>query len=250
MAITLAAPIIKAEVKYTQPIFRSCKNIVTAKAKAVVVCSDGKAPPVGGINTKVGSPFTINGLNVGNINLKILAKIKDKKTEKIACTTCSFLIFPSINHKIINPKNKNHIKILAKNGIKKFMFIYGIINLMHKNHPLIESIEYALEGIRYAISSGRNFRIQIGFAILATILGTTLHISSYEWLALILIISSVLVLELVNTAIETVVDMVSLEYHPLAKITKDCAAGAVLISAFASILIGIIIFLPKLFGNL
>lgn len=117
---------------------------------------------------------------------------------------------------------------------------------MHKNHPLIESISYALEGIKFAFIEGRNFKIQLGFAILVTILGMVLKISSTEWLALILIISSVLILELINTAIETVVDMVSLKFHPLAKITKDCAAGAVLVASFASVLIGIIIFLPKL----
>lgn len=117
---------------------------------------------------------------------------------------------------------------------------------MHKNHPLIESVSYALEGIKYVLLYGRNFRIQMGFAILISILGAVLKISPYEWLSLVLIIAVVLILELINTAMETVVDMVSLKYHPLAKITKDCAAGAVLIASFASVLIGIIIFLPKL----
>jgi len=118
---------------------------------------------------------------------------------------------------------------------------------MHKNHPLIESIGYALEGIKFVFLEGRNFRVQVGFAVLVTILGIVLGISDLEWLALILIIAVVLILELINTAVETVVDMVSLKYHPLAKITKDCAAGAVLVAAFSSVLIGIIIFLPKLF---
>ena len=117
---------------------------------------------------------------------------------------------------------------------------------MHKNHPLTESIGYALEGIKFSFIEGRNFKIQIGFAILASLLGFVLKISNAEWLAIILIIAIVLILELVNTAIETVVDMVSLKFHPLAKITKDCAAGAVLIASIASIFIGIIIFLPKL----
>jgi diacylglycerol kinase len=121
--------------------------------------------------------------------------------------------------------------------------------MMHKNHPLIESVGYALEGIKYAIVEGRNFKIQLGFAILISILGGVVSISPTEWLALILIIALVLILELINTAIETVVDMVSLNFHPLAKITKDCAAGAVLVASFASVLIGIIIFVPKLFAN-
>lgn len=117
---------------------------------------------------------------------------------------------------------------------------------MHKNHPLAESIGYALEGLKFAFIEGRNFKIQIGFAGLTGVLGFVLQITSGEWLTLILIIILVLILELVNTAIETVVDMVSLKFHPLAKIAKDVTAGAVLISAIGSILIGIIIFLPKI----
>lgn len=117
---------------------------------------------------------------------------------------------------------------------------------MHKNHPLYISIGYAMEGIKFAFLEGRNFKIQMGFGILAILLGLVLNISAAEWLSLILIIAIVLILELVNTAIETVVDMVSLKFHPLAKITKDVAAGAVLIASSASIFIGLIIFLPKL----
>lgn len=117
---------------------------------------------------------------------------------------------------------------------------------MHKNHPLILSIGYALEGIKYALIKGRNFRIQFGLGAIAVVMGYLTRISAGEWLIIILTISIVLILELVNTAVETVTDMVSTKFHPLAKVTKDISAGAVLVAAFASILIGIIIFLPKL----
>ena len=117
---------------------------------------------------------------------------------------------------------------------------------MHKNHPLAESIGYAFEGIAYAFRYGRNFKIQLGFAALISILAFVLNVDFYQWAILILIFTVVLILELVNTAIETVVDMVSLKFHPLAKIAKDVSAGAVLIASSASILIGIFIFLPKL----
>lgn len=117
---------------------------------------------------------------------------------------------------------------------------------MHKNHPLAESIGYALEGLKFAFMEGRNFKIQLGFAILISILGFVLKISTNEWLTLILIITLVLILELVNTAIESVVDMVSLKFHPLAKIAKDVTAGAVLVASIGSIIIGFLIFLPKL----
>ena len=120
---------------------------------------------------------------------------------------------------------------------------------MHKNHPLAESVGYALEGLKFALVEGRNFKIQIGFAIIAMLFGFILKVNSSEWLALTLIIALVLILELINTAMETVVDMVSLKFHPLAKIAKDCAAGAVLVAAVASIFIGVIIFLPKLVAS-
>jgi diacylglycerol kinase len=118
---------------------------------------------------------------------------------------------------------------------------------MHKNHPLAESIGYALEGLKFAFIEGRNFKIQIGFGVLTIILGFVLKISPAEWAGLVAIISMVLILELINTTIETVVDMVSLKFHPLAKIAKDVAAGAVLVAAIASVAIGALIFLPKIF---
>lgn len=117
---------------------------------------------------------------------------------------------------------------------------------MHKNHPLAESLGYAIEGLKFTFIEGRNFKILVGFTILVSILGFVLKISSSEWLAIILIITLILILELINTAIETVVDMVSLKFHPLAKIAKDVAASAVLIAAISSIVIGLVIFLPKL----
>lgn len=117
---------------------------------------------------------------------------------------------------------------------------------MHKNHPLTESVGYALEGLRFAYRSGRNFKIQSFFGLLIIILGIFLKIEPNEWLVLILTITLVLILELINTSIETVVDMVSTEIHPLAKIAKDVAAGAVLVAAIGSIAIGAIIFIPKL----
>lgn len=116
---------------------------------------------------------------------------------------------------------------------------------MHKNHPLLESIGYALEGLKFALIYGRNFKIQLGFAVLVIILGFVLKINPSDWITLVLMISVVLILELINTAIETIVDMISLKFHPLAKIAKDVTAGAVLVAAIASMIIGIVIFLPK-----
>ena len=78
------------------------------------------------------------------------------------------------------------------------------------------------------------------------VLGFLLNISLSEWFICIILFSSVISLEIVNTAIETVVDLVSPNYNELAKRAKDLAAGSVLIAAIASAIIGIIIFLPKI----
>lgn len=83
--------------------------------------------------------------------------------------------------------------------------------------------------------------------VAATILGIVLKISVSEWFNLIVVIAFVLILELINTAVEAMVDMISPEIQEKAKIAKDVSAGAVLISSIAAFLVGAIIFLPKIF---
>ena len=73
-----------------------------------------------------------------------------------------------------------------------------------------------------------------------------LHVSMVEWCILLLTISLVLVLEMVNTAIERAVDLVTKDYYELAKIAKDVAAGAVLVASMFSVVLGVLIFLPKI----
>ena len=114
----------------------------------------------------------------------------------------------------------------------------------------IKSMKHALDGLGYVSSQERNFKIEIFFGTLATILGFVLKVSLSEWLVLILTISMVLCLEIVNTAIERTVDLVTKEYEELAKIAKDVAAAAVLVMSMFSVIIGIIIFLPKLINIL
>jgi len=98
------------------------------------------------------------------------------------------------------------------------------------------------------LKKGRNFRIQVGFGLVALTVGLVLKLSSYEFVDLILIISLVLILELLNTAIESIVDLVSPEIRAEAKVAKDVSAAAVLIASIGSILIAAFIFLPKLLG--
>lgn len=109
-----------------------------------------------------------------------------------------------------------------------------------------KSVGHALDGIEYAINNERNIKIEILMGIIVSIAGFILKISLLEWLVLVLLIGTILSLELINTAIERCVDLVTKEYKELAKAAKDTAAGAVFIMSAFSIIIGIIIFLPKI----
>ena len=113
-----------------------------------------------------------------------------------------------------------------------------------------ESLGHALDGIEYTINHERNFKIELFFAIAVTIMSFILKVSIIEWGILVLVISMVLALEMINTAIERCVDLVTKEYKELAKNAKDIAAGAVLVMSMFSVVIGIIIFLPKIINLL
>lgn len=111
-----------------------------------------------------------------------------------------------------------------------------------------KSFSYAIEGIIYTLKTQPNMRIHVSVALLTLIVGFLFKISSSEWLALVIVIGFVFMLEIINTAIETLVDLYTEEYHDLAKIAKDTAAGAVMVAAFMSVCVGLIIFLPKIIG--
>ena len=111
---------------------------------------------------------------------------------------------------------------------------------------LVVSFHYAFAGVRYLLWTQRNAKIHSAIGLAAVGLGLALGIDRYEWLALLITIALVIAAEGVNTALEAVVDLTSPEYHPLAKIAKDVGAGTVLITAIASVLVGIILFLPRL----
>ncbi|MCZ0716920.1 diacylglycerol kinase family protein [Aerococcus kribbianus] len=116
-----------------------------------------------------------------------------------------------------------------------------------KNHSFFESLSYALEGIQFAIKNERNLRFQVLAAIVASGLAYLLGVSAVEWLILILIYALVILMEFVNTIAEWTIDLVTNNsYHPIAKHVKDVAAGGVLIAALLAILVGAIIFVPKI----
>lgn len=111
---------------------------------------------------------------------------------------------------------------------------------------LIRSFAYAIEGIVHSIKREQNVRIHFMIAIVVICLGFYYHITTTEWLFVLFAIGGMVSLELMNTAIERTVDLVTQQKHPLAKQAKDAAAGAVLIFAIISVIIGCIIFLPKI----
>ena len=109
------------------------------------------------------------------------------------------------------------------------------------------SFLYAAKGLRYAFSTQRNFRIHLGFALLAFALGLLLGLNKSDLAIMALTATSVLVVELLNTAIESVVDLaIGKRFHPLAKIAKDCSAGAVLVASISSLVIAILLLVPPL----
>ena len=110
----------------------------------------------------------------------------------------------------------------------------------------IRGFGYALNGIWHAAATQLNFRVHLVAALVTVYAGYALHISINEWLWIILCIAMVLVAELFNTAIEFLTDLVSPEYNKKAGLVKDMGAGAVLITAICALVIGFIIFVPKL----
>lgn len=118
--------------------------------------------------------------------------------------------------------------------------------MFESKHSLSESFKFAFNGLKAAVIRGRNFRIQLLAGFLATALGFILNLNSSEWLDLVIVITVVLILELVNTSIEALVDLTSPEIQPKAKLAKDVAAATVLVASMGSLIVGILLFLPKI----
>lgn len=109
-----------------------------------------------------------------------------------------------------------------------------------------DTFKNALAGITYAFNTEINLKIHFLIAVIVLLGCYILEASLIELMICLLLIGLVIAFELINTAIEVIVDMVEPKYNPLAKVAKDVAAGAVLVVAVVSAVIGIIIFLPKL----
>jgi len=123
--------------------------------------------------------------------------------------------------------NREQIK---KRGFKRFL----------------KSFQYSIEGLIYAYKYEQSILIHFMACIVAISMGFVFSISALEWLFIFIIMGVVLAVEMINTAIEAIVDMITLEIHPLAKIAKDAGSAATFIVSFISLIIAGIIFIPKI----
>jgi len=108
------------------------------------------------------------------------------------------------------------------------------------------SFGYAWAGVRLLFGQERNAQIHLALAVVAVLLAWWLDFSTTEWALLVLTIGVVIIAEAMNTAIETLTDLISPDYHPQAKAVKDLAAGGVLLAAIMAVIIALFLFLPKL----
>lgn len=121
---------------------------------------------------------------------------------------------------------------LKEKGIKRF----------------IKSFNYALDGLKYAFKYEQNIIAHTFATILVVSFGFIFHISYIEWLIVFLIIGLVIATELINTSIEATIDLITKENNPLAKVAKDTAAAAVMVFAIIAVILGLMIFVPKILG--
>lgn len=111
---------------------------------------------------------------------------------------------------------------------------------------LINSFVFAFNGLKICFASEANFKVHVILATAVLILGAFFKISNTEWLAVTICIAFVTATEMINTAIEKLCDLVQKDFHPGIKKVKDIAAGAVLLTAVSSLVIAVVIFLPKI----
>jgi diacylglycerol kinase len=111
---------------------------------------------------------------------------------------------------------------------------------------LWRSFGYAFVGLAHMLRTQRNFRIHLAIAALVVSVGFYVDLTWVEWAIVTICIALVLIGEMMNTVVETIVDLASPEYHPLAKIAKDVAAAAVLLIAIVSVVVGLLVLGPHL----
>ena len=120
---------------------------------------------------------------------------------------------------------------------------------LKRDNTLMRSFSHAADGVREAATE-RNFKVDLALAVLALALCALLRVEAWGWAAVIVCIGVQLAAETINTAIEAAVDLASPQIHPLAKRAKDCAAGAALITACASVAVACVVYVPALLALL
>lgn len=145
-------------------------------------------------------------------------------------------------------KNKNKKK---KNQyfhyfVKKNRYNWDIKKERARDKRLVDSFNFAIEGLISSLKNEKHMKVHILAAIIIVILAIIINASKVEILIISLSVSFVLITELINTAVEAIVDLVSPERHPLAKLAKDVAAGAVLVAAINALCVGYLLFYDKL----
>jgi rRNA maturation RNase YbeY len=153
--------------------------------------------------------------------------------------------------------------IKQRGGSLDYYFKHGLLHLLGLNHKQMEKVERghdlceekpsfinslkcALRGMWEALTNERNLRIHYFVAALAIALGFILHISRLEWLFVFFTIATVIIMEMINIAVEKILDLTHPHYNPDVRFIKDVFASVVLISAFTALVIAYIIFVPKI----
>jgi len=133
---------------------------------------------------------------------------------------------------------------------KSKMIYWMRLTLAGKKEKGAIGFSFAWNGLVIMLRNERNFRIQVIAALIVVMAGYIFKLTKAEWLFIVSVSGMVLVAEMINTTIEKTIDYVKPEHHPTAKLIKDVAAGAVLLAAITAAIIGVIIFLPKIYMHL
>ena len=121
---------------------------------------------------------------------------------------------------------------------------------IRNSNSQISSFVFAFAGLFYVFRTQRNFRIHIALAVVMALAGWLLGLGITEWAVFGVMVTVVLAAEMTNTMVEALVDLVSPGYHPLAKVSKDVAAGVVLLTAIGAVVVGLLVFGPRLLAAL
>ncbi|MBI2103514.1 diacylglycerol kinase family protein [Candidatus Woesebacteria bacterium] len=122
--------------------------------------------------------------------------------------------------------------------------------VIEKDHSILGSFKYAAQGFKDAVKQESNLKIHVAFAVIACLVALFLNFSALEWAILVLTISMVFLLELINTTLETLTDIVSPEIKEKARVAKDVSAAGVLVAAVTAVIISLFLFLPKILNLL